>query len=100
MPDPSEQFVRALVDASRELGRATANMEALRAEFTDLHGFVNEQLSVNYRDLADRIGKLEARATAQRASWKTLTAIATAIAGAGGALGYAIDWIRTHGHPG
>lgn len=101
MPELNEQLVRALVEASRELGRANANMDALRAEFTDLHGFVNEQLSINYQDLAERLGKLEARATAQRASWKTITAIATTTgAGAGGVLGFAIDWIRTHGHLG
>jgi hypothetical protein len=89
-----EPLVRALVDAARELGRCTAKSEALSVEFTELHNFVNEQLTVNYADLAERIGKLEARAIGQRASWKTITAIAAGIAGSSGLIALAIDWFR------
>jgi hypothetical protein len=92
----SDALLRALVEAARELGRCTATSEALRAEFTELHNFVNEQLSVNYRDIADRVSALETARAERRGRWKTFTAIGAAIAGASGLIGLAIDWLR---HP-
>ena len=92
-------MLRALTDAARELGRTSATVEAIRAEFGELHNFVNEQLAVNYRDLADRVAKLEEARAERRGRWKTLTAIWAAIVGASSLIALAIDWLR-HPHGG
>jgi hypothetical protein len=94
----SDALLRALVEAARELGRTTATLEAIRAEFGELHNFVNEQLAVNYRDLADRVAKIEENQAERRGRWKTFTAIGAAIAGASGLIGLGIDWLRHVAH--
>jgi hypothetical protein len=91
------ELARALFEAGRELGRTQAAIEGLRLEVGELRGFVQEQLTVNYGDLADRLKKLEDVQTGRRANWKLVTAIGAGAAGLVESAHLVWDWLK-RGH--
>jgi hypothetical protein len=94
----ADAHARALFDAAKALGRAEKAADDLKAQFVDLHGFVNEQLAVNYQDHQKRIEALEAWRGAQRASWKTITGLVAAVTGGSGFVTLIFEWLKGRAH--
>jgi hypothetical protein len=81
MSDPTEALLRALVEVSVKLGEANELARDHRIELTELRNWVNEQMTIQFGDLSERVGKLESAASARRGGWKTITLIGATITG-------------------
>ena len=97
MSDLDAALLQALTDASVKLGQANELARDQRAQMADLRGWVNEQLTVQYGDLAQRVAALEATNNARRGGLRTIGFIGGTVTGLTAAGTFLLDlWRRRH----
>jgi hypothetical protein len=94
----STALLAALVDVSTKLGEANELARDQRVQMAELKGWVNEQMTVQLGDLAERVAQLEGIANKRRGALKTWGVMGGAVTGLTAAGTFLLDiWRKRHG---